>query len=97
MSHTSLCCYDNTSLSIYRHIAECVSPCYEIFPFEVLVSKVNPLLVFGRKSQLFFFFLVKVKGQAELLGSGEEGWTREAMADRCLQRPDCTSVIMRRG
>ncbi|TNN88146.1 hypothetical protein EYF80_001727 [Liparis tanakae] len=38
----------------------------------------------------------KVKGHTELLWSGEEGWAREAMADRCLQRPDCTSVTIRR-
>lgn len=53
------------------------------------------LLVFGRKSQ-FLFLQSKVKGHTELLGSGEEGWTREAMADRCLQRPDCISVTIRR-
>lgn len=55
----------------------------------------NSLLVFGRKSQ-FLLLQSKVKGHAELLGSGKEGRMREAMADRCLQRPDCTSVTIRR-
>lgn len=89
LSQTNICCYDNTDLSIYRHAVKSVSP------FEVVVKELKSLLVFGRKSQLLFL-QSKAKGHAELLGSGEEGWTREAMADRCLQRPDCTSVTIRR-
>lgn len=46
------------------------------------------LIVFGRKSQ-FSWLQSKVRGHSELLRSGGEGWTMEAMADRCLQRSDC--------
>lgn len=92
MSQTNICCYDNTDLSIYRHAAKSVPPP----TFFLHCLELNPLLVFGRKSQ-FLFLQSKVKGHAELLRSGEEGWMREAMADRCLQRADCTSLTIRRG
>lgn len=36
-----------------------------------------------------------MKEHSELPASGEVGWTREAMADRCLQRPCCTSAWRR--
>lgn len=92
MNHEPTCIcillLDNTYLSINRHVAK--SPLLRY----VVVKELSSMLVVGRKSQ-FFFLQKKVGGQAELLGSEEEGWMRESMADRCLQRPDSTSVTIR--